>query len=217
MAGNVYQAMSAVQKALSEQGISKDGLNAFQSYKFRGIDQVYKALAPLLHEHGLLVIPKATYNRVDGHTDDKGRLITHVFLDVEYQFVSVEDGSTHTASIVGEAMDTAGDKASNKALSAAYKYGMIQTFAIPVEGDDDADSSSPQAQGKKFPQQSADPIGYPTDAQLKYLDSLLKDEEKTNPGEGDRCWQRLGKDPQKDAVGKAITYYKGRKEERDAD
>jgi hypothetical protein len=214
MAGNVYQAMSAVQKALAEQGISKDGTNSFQNYSFRGIDQVYKALAPLLHEHGLLVIPGATYNSVESHTDDKGRLITHVFLDVEYTFVSVEDGSTHKATIVGEAMDTAGDKASNKALSAAYKYGMIQTFAIPVEGDDDADSSSPQARGKTFPQQSAGG-DFPSKKQLDYLEQLIKEEEKVDKGIGDKVWLVLGNDPKKAEVGKAIDQLVRRQKERE--
>jgi hypothetical protein len=32
-----------------------------------------------------------------------------------------------------------GDKATNKAMSAAYKYAAFQMFAIPTEGDNDAD------------------------------------------------------------------------------
>jgi hypothetical protein len=53
--------------------------------------------------------------------------------------VSAEDGSKHTARTFGEAMDS-GDKATNKAMSAAYKYMAFQTFAIPTEGDNDADN-----------------------------------------------------------------------------
>ena len=37
-------------------------------------------------------------------------------------------------------MDSA-DKATNKAMSAAYKYMAMQTFCIPTEGDNDADAS----------------------------------------------------------------------------
>jgi hypothetical protein len=44
----------------------------------------------------------------------------------------------HTARTFGEAMDS-GDKATNKAMSAAYKYVTFQTFCIPTEGDNDAD------------------------------------------------------------------------------
>jgi hypothetical protein len=39
----------------------------------------------------------------------------------------------------GEAMDS-GDKATNKAMSAAYKYACMQAFSIPTEGDNDADA-----------------------------------------------------------------------------
>jgi len=35
-----------------------------------------------------------------------------------------------------------GDKATNKAMSAAYKYALMQTFAIPTEGDNDADATT---------------------------------------------------------------------------
>ena len=36
------------------------------------------------------------------------------------------------------------DKATNKAMSAAYKYAALQAFAIPTEGDNDADASTPE-------------------------------------------------------------------------
>jgi hypothetical protein len=64
-----------------------------------------------------------------------------VVVDVEFDFVSATDGSAHTVKTYGEAMDTA-DKATNKAMSAAYKYACLQTFCIPTEGDNDADSFS---------------------------------------------------------------------------
>ena len=35
-----------------------------------------------------------------------------------------------------------GDKATNKAMSAAYKYAALQTFCIPTEGDNDADATT---------------------------------------------------------------------------
>lgn len=43
----------------------------------------------------------------------------------------------------GEAMDSA-DKATNKAMSAAYKYMATQEFCIPTEGDNDADLHTPE-------------------------------------------------------------------------
>ena len=40
-------------------------------------------------------------------------------------------------------MDTA-DKATNKAMSAAYKYMAMQVFCIPTQGDNDADAHTPE-------------------------------------------------------------------------
>jgi hypothetical protein len=62
----------------------------------------------------------------------------YITVEAEFDLVSAEDGSKHTARTFGEAMDS-GDKGTNKAMSAAYKYMAFQTFAIPTEGDNDAD------------------------------------------------------------------------------
>ena len=58
-----------------------------------------------------------------------------------FAFVAAEDGSSHTVEIYGEALDSS-DKATAKAMSAAYKYACFQTFCIPTEGDNDADAKS---------------------------------------------------------------------------
>ena len=62
-------------------------------------------------------------------------------VEAEFDFVSAEDGSRHTVKTFGEAMDS-GDKATNKAMSAAYKYAAFQAFSIPTEGDNDADAQT---------------------------------------------------------------------------
>ncbi len=40
---------------------------------------------------------------------------------------------------IGEAMDS-GDKSSNKAMSAAMKYALLEVFCIPTEGDNDSEN-----------------------------------------------------------------------------
>ena len=78
---------------------------------------------------------------------------------VRANFVSTLDGSRHDATIYGEAMDSA-DKATNKAMSAAYKYAVLLTFCIPTEGDNDADAKthevllSTKSFAEKFPTQA---------------------------------------------------------------
>lgn len=137
----VYKAIANITSAMAKSGISKDNKNQQQGYKFRGIDDVYNALAPKLAEHGLCIIPRVVDRSVTERETRNGGVLFYTTLTVEFDFVSAEDGSTHTARMVGEAMDSA-DKSSNKAMSAAYKYACLQTFCIPTEGDNDADATT---------------------------------------------------------------------------
>ena len=139
----VYQAINAVQKSLSVSGITKDrtASTGKSSYKFRGIDDVYNAIAPLLAEHGLCILPRMVSRTYTERTSASGNTLFCVSVEAEFDFVSSEDGSKHTVKTFGEAMDS-GDKATNKAMSAAYKYAAFQSFAIPTEGDNDADATT---------------------------------------------------------------------------
>jgi hypothetical protein len=131
----VYEKIAAVTAELSKVGISKDSKNQSQGYAFRGIDQVYGALSPLLSKHGLCILPRVTDRQVIERQNRQGTALFYVTLTVEFDFVAAEDGSKHTVVTIGEAMDS-GDKASNKAMSAAYKYAAFQAFCIPTEADD---------------------------------------------------------------------------------
>ena len=135
---NVYQAICAVAKEMAAEGISKDRKNLQQNYAFRGIDDVYNALAPRLAAHGLVILPRMIGRTVTERETAKGGVLFYVVVEAEFDFVSASDGTRHTIKTYGEAMDS-GDKATNKAMSAAYKYAAMQTFCIPTEGDNDAD------------------------------------------------------------------------------
>ena len=137
----VYQAINAVQADLAKVGISKDRSNQQQGYKFRGIDEVYNTLAPMLARHGLCILPRCTDRVCVERQNAKGTALFYVTVRAEFDFVSAEDGSKHTVTTYGEAMDS-GDKATNKAMSAAYKYAAMQAFSIPTEGDNDADATT---------------------------------------------------------------------------
>ncbi len=139
----VYKAIAAVQGELAAKGISKDSENSFDRYKFRGIDAVYNALSPLLSKHGLCVLPRIIERDLQERLSRKGEPMFYVTVTAEFDFVSAEDGSCHTVRTYGEAMDRS-DKATNKAMSAAYKYAAFMAFAIPTEGDNDADASTPE-------------------------------------------------------------------------
>lgn len=134
----VYQCINAVQRQLSATGISKSNRNQQQGYNFRGIDDVYNALSPLLAEAGLCILPRMLSRSCEERQTAKGGTLFYVTVEAEFDFVCAEDGSKHTVKTFGEAMDS-GDKATNKAMSAAYKYACFQAFSIPTESRDDAD------------------------------------------------------------------------------
>lgn len=139
----VYSAINEITKELSENGgISKDRKNTLQGYAFRGIDDIYNTLAKLLAKHHLCIIPNIIDRVQEERTTIKGGTIFYTTVKAEYNIVSADDGSKHTAVVFGEAMDSA-DKSTNKAMSAAYKYLCLQTFCIPTEDDNDADATTP--------------------------------------------------------------------------
>lgn len=138
----VYKAITRVQRELAKVGIAKDQRNKQgEGFMFRGIDGVYNALAPLLAEHGLCVLPRMLTRTVSERTSKNGGALFVVAVEAEFDFVASEDGSKHTVRMFGEAMDS-GDKATNKAMSAAYKYAAFQAFCIPTEGTPDADADT---------------------------------------------------------------------------
>lgn len=139
----VYAQIAAVQAELAHTGISKDSQNTFDRYNFRGIDAVYNALAPLLAKHGLCVLPRIIERDCQERVSRKGEPMFYVTVTAEFDFVAAVDGSIHVVRTYGEAMDRS-DKATNKAMSAAYKYAAFMTFAIPTEGDNDADAATPE-------------------------------------------------------------------------
>lgn len=137
----VYQAIGKVSADMAATGIAKGRKNEQQGYKFRGIDEVFNALAPSLVKNGLVILPRMVGRTVTERTTQKGGVLFYVVVDAEFDFVATEDGSKHTVKTFGEAMDS-GDKATNKAMSAAYKYAAFQAFCIPTEGDNDADATT---------------------------------------------------------------------------
>lgn len=171
----IYESINKIQAALAKTGISKDRKNQQQGYAFRGIDDVYGALAPLLAEHGVCVFPRATERTCIERQTQRGGALFYVTVRVEFDFVSSIDGSVHTCITYGEAMDSA-DKATNKAMSAAYKYACLQTFCIPTEGDNDADATTHDIAPRTPGAQKN--VVYPTVDQFKEMLSFCNTEDE---------------------------------------
>jgi hypothetical protein len=152
----IYKKMSEVMKDIGSVG--KDQKNQAQGFKFRGIDQFVNALYPALTKHGVFMAPRCVKEEHELkeviRSSGKAAIDKHVTVMVEYDFYA-EDGSKVTVGpIPAEGLDS-GDKATNKALSSALKYALIQTFSIPTEDMAEADLESPTIVAKS--QVSASP------------------------------------------------------------
>ena len=135
----IYKAINAVMAELAEAGIAKTHSSMNEGYLYRSIDDVLNRLAPQLAKHLLCVLPRVL-ERVAVYRSGVGsEVLVSVALKMAFDLVSALDQSQHTVQAFGEALD-GGDKATSKAMSAAYKGAMLQTFCIPVARNDEADA-----------------------------------------------------------------------------
>jgi len=134
----IYKQMA---KIMAEVGhISKGRSNQQQGYKFRGVDDVYQALQPIMAKHGVIALPEVLSDRSEERQSKNGGVLIYRILTIRYTFYA-EDGSSVPAVVVGEGMDS-GDKASNKAMSVGDKYALLQAFKIPTEEPKDPENDS---------------------------------------------------------------------------
>lgn len=127
--------------------IGKTSKNMQQGFMYRGIDAVMNALNPVLTENRMFCVPEVLeQHREERQTRNGGNLIYSI-LKMRYTLYA-EDGSSVSADVIGEGMDSA-DKSSNKAMSVAYKYAMFQIFSIPTEEMADPDAETPPESTRK--------------------------------------------------------------------
>lgn len=134
---HVLTGIQQVMSAFAEKGIGKNHKNEQQGFKFRGIDDVMNRMAQHLVEANLVIIPRVVDRQVQERVNSRGNPLFYVTVTVDFSILSTVDGSHVICTVPGEAMDS-GDKATNKALSIAYKYMAFQLFAIPIDEDPDA-------------------------------------------------------------------------------
>lgn len=145
----VYKAIIDVMRELGVEGIGKDRRNKEQGFNFRGVEDMMNALTPLLVKHNLLILPHFdTHAHVDRLSKNGGHL-SDVYCSGCFDFVSAVDGSSHRVKTFGQGMDSA-DKATNKAMSGAFKYACFFAFCVPTEGViDEGDFDSPDVKPEK--------------------------------------------------------------------
>jgi len=148
--------IGAIPKARRAKG---GGIN----YRFRSVDDVLNAINPVLTKHGISLSTEVLEYRTGEHTEEKARggerVIYRATLILRIGLHG-PDGSKVTISSAGEGLDYAGDKATNKAMSAAFKYAVFLGLAIPLESTeiDDSDreaSSAPKSEPEPEAQSQA--------------------------------------------------------------
>jgi hypothetical protein len=191
----VFKAIENVMADLSKIGIAKDKTNQQQGFKYRGVDQVMNELSVLLPKHGLLILPRVTKYSCVERMSASNKPLFYTILEVEYDFIASEDGSTKVVGpMIGEAMDS-GDKSANKAMAIAYKYACFQAFCIPTEAvtDPDAEIHEPlspaQVLGKRLVEALA--IGI-DEALVEIFDEGMKDKKTAKA-----AWDLLTPEEQK--------------------
>lgn len=140
--------------------IAKSKENKSQGYKFRGVDDVYAMLNLLLEKYGVSILPEVMEATRDSHASKSGGVLFRCMLRVRYHLIA-SDGTSLTTVVEGEGMDS-GDKATPKALSAAYKYMAFQVFCIPTGEKIDTEEESPEVAAPPPP--PAKPITVPKHA-----------------------------------------------------
>lgn len=146
----------AIRRAMADvgmKGVGKTGTNREQGYQFRSIADVMNTLSPILSKHGIVIVPYVHEIQISDRATRSGSTQMFAVLTVDYEIVGPRGDSLH-ARVVGTGADTS-DKATNKALSGAYKYLLGQVFAIPEAGWTDADYESPEIGSRNGQQQQA--------------------------------------------------------------
>jgi len=149
----VFKALVAINRDI--EAIGKNRRNQDQKYSFRGIDDIFNTLHELFAKHGVTSRPVVLQRQQGDRTTKSGSSMIHVALEVEF-WLTDEDGATAIIGPTwGEALDTS-DKSTNKAISFAMKYAMLQTFTIPTEDMAEGDRTTPEAGAPSVPDE---PIG----------------------------------------------------------
>lgn len=141
---NVVTALAAVIAEMPAIGKDAQASSAQGGYSYRGIESITAAIQPLLAKHGVVFAPEV----VDWTEKDitvNGKPWTDQRLKVRYTIYGPggpEDKIETT--VVGIGRDNS-DKGSNKALTQAFKYLLLQTFCI-ADPKDDGDKESHEAE-----------------------------------------------------------------------
>lgn len=129
---NLYQKIHQVMQDVEY--LSKDDKVEFGNTKYKAIseEKVTSTLRASLIKNGLVIIPFEQEASKTGNIS---------FVNTKYKIIDIESGQFEVLASSGEGADTQ-DKGVGKAMTYAYKYMLLRTFAIPTGEDPDKISSA---------------------------------------------------------------------------
>lgn len=133
---NIFTTIQKISTEMDAIGKNRRGQGI--NYSFRGVDDIYNALHPLLAKYGAVSVPEVLNMSREERQTKNGGAMTYTILTVKYRLYAL-DGSHIESVVMGEAADHS-DKSCNKAMSAAHKYFFMQTFTIPTEDEKDTEA-----------------------------------------------------------------------------
>ena len=140
----IYESISAIMKDV--EAIKKEKKNQQQGYLFRGIDDMYNALHTSFKNNEVFITSNVISSIREERQTKSGGTLIYTIAKCEFTF-NAKDGTKVSSIIEGEAMDS-GDKSTNKAMSTALKYALMQMFLIPtidiVDSDNDTYHPTPK-------------------------------------------------------------------------
>ena len=123
------------------QGISYIGKDRIANgYKFRGIDDVMNELHLLFANAKMICVTRIESVSYGKRISKSGSEAVSVQISAMFDLMSCVDGSRITIGPIPAESFDASDKATNKALSVALKYALLQTFLIPTEEPKDPEN-----------------------------------------------------------------------------
>ena len=144
---NLYQKLAKITGEIGV--IAKDGNNQQQKYKYIEYETIAGKFRELFSKYNVVLIPSMVEQERTNITTARGASGVSTVCHFEFTVVNADKPDDRfVVKWQGEAADY-GDKATNKAATAAVKYYLMRQFNISSKGDEDPDSQTPEVAVKQ--------------------------------------------------------------------
>jgi hypothetical protein len=194
---NIYGAIKAVMCELEAIGKNRKVDSGPARYNFRGVDDVYNELHPILAKYGVFTTSELISCEWANGVFKSGGAYVECRLALRWVFHG-PDGSSVSHVSVGVGQDT-GDKAANKAMSVSHKYALVQVLCIPTvdkkDPEDDhgeiAKPSQPPSAKAETPKQAPAPAADLEAATAILLDLQAQLDSASTEAELEAAWVKV--------------------------